>query len=460
MTGADFRVRAGTGIGRAADRNTARPDGAQPASRVTGAGRVFLFLQGPHGPFFHQLSRALAAAGARVMKVGFNQGDRAFWHDDATYMPYSGRPEDWPDTVRALMDREGVTDLVLYGDMRERHATAIAAARQRAITVHCFEEGYLRPYWVTYERGGVNGNSRLCRMSVAEMEAALAGRTVALPEAPARWGDLHHHAFYGALYHGHVLFRNRAYPHYRTHRDISVVQEFRLHLRRLLALPLHAAQRRAAQARLRRGGHVYHLALLQLGHDSSIRHHSDIGSMPDFVRLTVAAFARGAPAHHHLVFKAHPLEDGRHPLGRIARDAARDHGIAGRVHFIRGGKLAGLMNLARSVVTVNSTAAQQALWRGLPVKALGRAVYCKPEFVSDQPLAEFFAAPKRPDPQAYRIYRQYLLETSQVMGGFYSAASRRRLIRNVVDRVLAADDPYDALGRETAIAPQQLRAVG
>ena len=28
---------------------------------------------------------------------------------------------------------------------------AIALARARGITVHVFEEGYLRPYWVTYD---------------------------------------------------------------------------------------------------------------------------------------------------------------------------------------------------------------------------------------------------------------------------------------------------------------------
>mgnify|MGYP003138512366 FL=1 len=40
--------------------------------------RSFLFLQGPHGPFFHRLGQMLRAAGADVWRVGFNQGDSAF----------------------------------------------------------------------------------------------------------------------------------------------------------------------------------------------------------------------------------------------------------------------------------------------------------------------------------------------------------------------------------------------
>jgi len=433
--------------------------GTGPMGKVTGDGKVFLFLQGPHGPFFAQLAKVLGKAGAACFKVGFNQGDRVFWKDAHSYIPFSGTQADWPQALRAVLADKGVTDIVLYGDTRPLHAVAVEIAQELDLKLHCFEEGYLRPYWATYERGGVNGFSRLLELSVDQMRAQLQDRDLDLPDAPARWGDMRHHAFYGALYHWHILFRNGDYKNYATHRDISVLAEFRLHFRRLLALPLHAMQRRAASLRIRRDGYVYHLALLQLTHDASIQAHSPIKSMPEFIRLVIAGFAEGAPRHHHLVIKAHPLEDGRFALRRITMDTALEFGVADRVHFVRGGKLAGLMNFARSVVTVNSTAGQQALWRGLPLKAFGEAVYRKPEFVSEQPLPEFFADPWKPDARAYRDYRHYLLETSQVMGGFYAAKSRRRLIRGVVDMVLADADPYDSLQQANATPRQQLRVV-
>ncbi|MFQ5438258.1 MAG: capsule biosynthesis protein, partial [Paracoccaceae bacterium] len=380
--------------------------------KATGANRVFAFLQGPHGPFFRQLANALQISGARILKIGFNRGDQAFWGDKSSYHPYVGPLGDWGKEVRRIFRNQGITDIVLYGDTRHVNAQAVCAAREMDITVHCFEEGYLRPYWVTYERGGVNGFSRLVDLSVGEMRAELVHREMELPDAPARWGDMRQHAFYGALYHWFILFLNREYGNYRTHRDITVLQEFRLHFRRLLAIPWHAAQRRAATIRIRREGFVYHLALLQLSHDSSIRYHSSFHAMPEFIRMVIEGFAEGAPMHHHLVVKTHPLEDGRYPLRRITREAAQEFGVGERVHFVGGGKLAGLLNFARSVVTVNSTAAQQALWRGLPLKTFGASVYNKPEFVSEQPLADFFADPWKPDARAYRDYRHYLLETS------------------------------------------------
>jgi capsular polysaccharide export protein len=427
--------------------------------RHKGHNRSFLFLQGPHGPFFKALGRMVARAGAQVWRIGFNAGDSAFWPDRTTFVPFRGTSDDWPLFLRDFMAERGITDIVLYGDTRPIHAAAVALARKAGITVHVFEEGYLRPYWVTYERDGSNGNSRLMDMTIPEMRHALEHSDMDLPDTPAHWGDMRHHIFYGALYHFFVMALNRNYGNFRPHRAIPVVKEFQLYLRRLVLMPVLAAQRRLATRRIRLGGFPYHLVLLQLEHDASFQMHSPFTTMTEFLEICIRGFAEGAPGHHHLVFKAHPLEDGRVPVRREIARLAQAFGVADRVHFVRGGKLAGLLNHARTAVTVNSTAAQQVLWRGLPLKVFGDAVYAKPEFVSTQGLHEFFNAPSRPDSRAYRDYRHYLLETSQITGGFYSAQGRRQLLRQVVDLMLSSEDPYDALKSGNAAPRQQLSVV-
>ena len=421
--------------------------------------RRFLFLQGPHGPFFHRLAKMLGRAEAQVWRVGFNAGDRAFWFTPATYIPYRGAPEEWPDTFRALVAEKAITDIVLYGDTRPIHATAIEIAKDLGLTVHVFEEGYMRPYWVTYERGGSNGNSRLMDMSIAEMKRALELSDLDIPEPPAHWGDMRHHVFYGALYHWFVLFRNGDYRKFRRHRELPVWTETLLYTRRLLLMPVFALDRMLATYRIKYGGFPYHLALLQLDHDANFLNHSPFSSQAEFLELVVESFAEGAPRHHHLVFKAHPLENGRTPQRRIIRSLSRKFGVADRVHHVRGGKLAGLLDHARTAVTVNSTAAQQVLWRGIPLRVFGDAVYSKPEFVATEPLPRFFAEPARPDNRAYADYRRFLLETSQVPGGFYSARGRRQLLRQVVDMMLSDEDPYDALKSGRAAPRQSLRIV-
>lgn len=421
--------------------------------------RVFLFLQGPHGPFFYRLGQMLASSGASIWRVGFNRGDDVFWFSGETYLPFTDTLDHWADFFHQTVAQKDVTDVVLYGDTRKIHADAVEIATDLGLRIHVFEEGYLRPYWITYERNGSNGHSRLMSTSVEDMRAALAGLDLDLPDAPGVWGDMRQHIFYGALYHFFVLFRNQQYRNFRPHRALTVSREFRLYINRLLTLPFTAAERWIATRRIKHGGFPYHLCLLQLEHDASFQMHSPFDTMSQFLRLTIEEFANGAPRHHHLVFKAHPLEDGRVNLKREIRKLAREFGVSRRIHFVRGGKLAALLNTARSAVTVNSTAAQQVLWRGLPLKVFGEAVYNKPEFVSTQPLADFYTTPTRPDSRAYRDYRHYLLETSQIPGGYYSAKGRRQLLRQVVDMMLTQEDPYDALTAGTATPRQQLHLV-
>lgn len=427
--------------------------------KTTGKGKHFLFLQGPHGPFFDALAAMLRSAGAKTSRVGFNRGDQAFWSEHASFIPFLEKHDAWPRVLADILTRRKITDIVLYGDTRAIHAEAVKQAKAAGLRVHVFEEGYLRPYWVTYERGGSNGNSRLMDKTIAQMRQELDGLDLDLPDAPTRWGDMRHHVFYGALYHAFVMFANRRYANFRPHRALSVTQEFRLYFKRLLSLPFTALYRRIKTRRIRNGGYPYHLALLQLEHDSAFVNHSPFNSMAEFLDLCITGFAKGAPKHHHLVFKGHPLEIGKSSLRRTITRLAKTHGVAGRVHYVPGGKLAGIMNDARTAITVNSTAGQQALWRGLPTKVFGDAVYAKPDFVSTQPIETFYDAPTRPDSRAYRDFRHYLLETSQITGGFYSRKGRQQLLRQVADMVLAPRDPYDALKAGDATPRQQLRLV-
>ena len=83
---------------------------------------------------------------------------------------------------------------------------------------------------------------------------------------------------------------------------------------------------RQRKARILSSTPVRDLALLQLEHDSSFQQHSPFDTMTEFLRQVIEGFADGAPQHHHLVIKAHPLEDGRTPLRQSVRSLARAQG--------------------------------------------------------------------------------------------------------------------------------------
>jgi len=90
------------------------------------------------------------------------------------------------------------------------------------------------------------------------------------------------------------------------------------------------------------------------------------------------------------------------------------------------------------------------LWRGITSQGFGSAVYAKPEFVSNQPLTDFFAAASRPDNKALQGLSPVFARNLAGACGFTSARARTQLLRQVVDMMLAPEDPYDALELGTA----------
>ena len=80
--------------------------------------------------------------------------------------------------------------------------------------------------------------------------------------------------------------------------------------------------------------------------------------------------------------------------------------------------------------------------------------------VKDQKrAAAFFADPMPPDQAAYQSYRQFLLKTSQLPGGFYSHRGRRQLLRGVADMMLDANDPYQSVLSHKEAQTPQLKVV-
>ncbi|WP_171060522.1 capsule biosynthesis protein CapA [Poseidonocella sp. HB161398] len=395
--------------------------------------RRFLMLQGPHGPFFAELAAALRRAGAKAWRAGVNAGDEAEWRGPG-YHAVADAAE-----AAALADRLGATDLLLYGEARPFHAGMLAAARARGLGTHILEEGYLRPAWITYERRGSNGNSPAAAWPLAEMRA---GPEPALACPSAAWGALRHHAWHGAAYHLALAAGARRYPGHRPHRAEPLRREALRALGAAAFLPAAMAWRQAAQARAIRQA-PYDVLLMQLEHDSALGAAGDLADHAALLGRVMAGFAAAAPPGLRLVAKMHPLETRRLHLARLVRQSAAAAGIGDRVAALPGGRLAPLLDHARAVLTVTSTAGQQALWRGLPLFAFGRTVYSHPELLPERDLEAFLAAPRPPLPGAHARLSAFLLRSSQLSGSYYTAAGRARAIAALLPRLAAEADSYD-----------------
>ena len=394
--------------------------------------RCFLFLQGPHGRFFPRLGEELATQGHFVRRINLNGGDRATWPggDD-----YRGPERGWPRHVARYIARHHVTDLVVFGDGRPPHAAAFRQAQAVSVRVHVFEEGYLRPDWITLERDGVNGHSRRPRDPAWYLEHARALGPV--PEHPPVPSYATARGWAAFFYHAEVVLQRWRYPFHRSHRDRDPVWEGITFLRRFRRRPAEEARTAATLARL--GAAPYFLFPLQLNSDYQIRVHSRFGSVHAAIDHVLESFARAAPAATRLVVKEHPLDSGLNRWNEVVRARAAAFGVAGRVAFIEGGDLSWLVEASRGMVVVNSTSGTLALAAGKPVKALGDPVYAMSGLTDPQPLDAFWTAPEAGDPALFEAFRRVLVDRVLIHGAFLSDVGIELLLAESARRLVTRD---------------------
>lgn len=392
--------------------------------------QCFLFLQGPHGRFFTRLGEELTRRGHRVRRINLNGGDRATWPggDD-----YHGVERGWPRHVARYIARHSVTDLILFGDGRPAHAAAIEHARAAGVRVHVFEEGYIRPDWITLERHGVNGYSRLPRDPAWYL--CEARHLSPVPEHPAIPSFATGRGWAAFFYYAEVALQFWRFPFHRSHRDRNPVWEGATFLRRFRHRSEEQARSAAALARI--GTAPFFLFPLQLNSDYQIRVHSPFGTLNRAIDMVLESFARAAPRVAHLLIKEHPLDSGLNRWREVVVARAAAFGVADRVGFVEAGDLLALVAASQGMVVVNSTSGTLALAAGKPVKALGNPVYDMSGLTDQQPLDGFWVEPRPPDTAVYEAFRRVLVDRVLIHGAFLSDAGIELLLSECARRLIA-----------------------
>ncbi|MFG1392637.1 capsule biosynthesis protein [Xanthobacter agilis] len=419
-----------------------KASGIPPVHDTDARGRVVLMLQGAASQFHWGLGLALQARGARVIKVHLCAGEWVFWPGKA--ISYRGRRERWPHYVDDLMRTNGVTDLVLFGDCRDYHAQAILKARALGVRLHLFEEGYLRPHWITLEHHGVNDHSDFPRDPQLLLDEA--DRLGLPPKVHIYHDRFALRALWDVAWNANRLVGAVAYPHYRHHAVLHPVAEYAGWLRQFARQRKIAKRDEGELNALVESGAPYFVLPLQLDGDFQIRVHSDFRDMTEAAEAVFASFARAAPRDCRLMVKRHPfdvpLTDRR---GQIEAMAAR-HGFADRLTFVESGDIVPFISESEGTLVVNSTSATFALSHGVPLMVLGRATYKIPGLAFQGSLDEFWTMGEPPDPKLWWAYRRVLLERTQINGGFFSPEGIAAAVAGASDRIVATPAPAVASG--------------
>lgn len=393
--------------------------------------RRVLMLQGLMGPLFCRIGQGLLKAGHSVYKINFNGGDRLFWRLPGG-IDYRGTLEDWPAALAQILADKQITDVILFGDCRDHHMVATKVCRERGIPVHVFEEGYIRPDWVTFEQGGVNGHSSLPRDP--EWYRAEAAKLPPAPEHKQVPSSFRRRATEGLAYNLADVVTRWYYSNWNNHRPWHPLVEGMGWWRKLRRRKERDAQAERLLDRLEQSRQPYYLFPLQLDSDAQIRLHSPFAGIAEAMKVVLGSFAANAPADTRLVIKEHPLDNGVRDWEQIACDLAKRFGVADRIDYLPSGDIVPVAKRSLGMVTINSTSGTLGLSMGIPAVVLGTAIYDIPGITYQGGLDAFWSSPTAPDPETFAAFRRVLVDRCLIPGGFFSDTAIDVVVRHAIAR--------------------------
>jgi len=409
-----------------------------------------VFVAGPFGPFLSRLGVRLRQNGARATRIIFNGGELLDW--GPVHAQFFLRPaEQWRSWIHARLIALNATDLVVYGDGHPYCTSAVQETNRLGIRVHVLEQGYFRPHWVTLERDGVNGNSRLPKdPDFYRTNAQSLHRT-----PPIKVGQITPMAVVNITVHHLVQLASKPFfLNYRSPYECPPYQQCASHLFRYLTRKRSQRLHQIALMQIIESHGPIYLALLQRPGDSQLIRHSPFFSMAEYIECVIRSFAQHAPADARLIFKAHPLDHGIEKHEDHIRQIANDLGVGDRCAFIGAGHLASLLRLAEAVITVNSTAGLTAIEFGRPTVALGDAIYDMPGLTHQGGIDSIWTTPDPVDADLYRAFRLVVTGLTQVNGAYSTRRNIRLAVEGVARRLcglgaaMALDTPHLEVSRD------------
>lgn len=404
-------------------------------------------LQGPVGGFFGFLCSKLAASGYDVVKIQFNFADQLLQHAPGAKR-FRGDLAEWQRHLAQLCIEKRPQAILLFGDRRPVHIVACEVAEKYGIPAFSFEEGYLRPDFVTLEQGGNNARSPIVSQSLVLPPEETPRRIRHVGRAFERmaWG--------ATLYFVIKHFGSRFYPQYTHHRERPLVVETLRWMRNLRRKVLLSRKDDAlCRAMAKDHDRKFFVVALQVHDDLQAVHHGLGWTQERLISQSIASFARNAPRETRLLIRHHPMDRGHRSYAPLVAETAAAHGVADRVSLLFNGSGPLLLEHAAGFVTVNSTMALSAMFHHCPVYALGEAFYKIDGLVSPgvdaAGLDAFWTAPHPVDAALFGRFREYLLQNSQINGNYYLPGFYEGIFSAVSIRLA-----------EAGIVPQRERTAG
>ncbi len=374
-----------------------------------------LFLQGPMGNFFKKLDVLFSKKGAVTYKIGFNAGD-SFFSNHYNYAPYRGTTDKYSDFIKKFLLDKKIDKVFLFGDCRFYQRVSIKAAINLNIEVFVFEEGYIRPNYVTMEKYGVNDFSHISR------DPEFYKKVIVGDELKPK--DCQSNQFYivfsAVTYYLISNIFHFRYPNYKHHRDFSAIKEAFFGARSVMRKMIYSfTESKYLPLISTELSKKYFFVPLQTYTDFQILEHSGYRSIEKFIIEVLESFAQSL-SNERLIFKHHPVDRGRKNYKKFIMNQAELLNIEDKIIVLYDTHLPTLLRNAKGTVTINSTVGLSSLYHETPTITLGNAIYdIKGLTCKDARLSNFWHKQEKPDMTLLAQYRYFIIQNTQVNGSFY-----------------------------------------
>lgn len=398
------------------------PDGSETA----------LFLQGAPSPFWRELAEGFVSVGWSVEKIHLAPAEPIFWGLKGAES-FSGDVRQWRKYFSARLRKRPVSAVFLYADRQPYHRAAIAVCRRIGTPVYVIENGYLRPDWLTCERGGMGRYSEFPKSPDALRALAL---SMPDPDLDTRYShSFYQEAWREVLFHLTNGLTPKSFWQYDHDRYYHPLLDYFSFFRKTVKGTLFNFESNRICTDLLMNERRFYFCPLQMQADYAVRDNSDYRHIGEMIEEVVTSFAKYAPRKSLLVFKSHPYDNGVEAFSRRVRKIARKKGVGRRIRFIETGPFGSLAVACRGMVVINSTSGLHAIRALKPVIALGDAVYDIPGLTHQRGLDEFWKRPDRIDTLLLRDFVRVMAHKYQVKGSFFNPRGRKRAVRAIVQRV-------------------------
>jgi len=373
-----------------------------------------LLLQGPMGDFFKRLDNHLRKKGAITYRIGFNAGDWLFSNKD-NYFAYKDKREKWREFIKNFLSENEIDKIFLFGDCRFYQKIAIEEAKKANVETFVFEEGYVRPDFVTMEKWGVNNFSLIPRKPEFYLNLDKKGfKYKNIKPANPSYFKM---AWSASWYYIFAYLGKPFYPYYKHHRDLNPFKEAFFGIRNAYRKYKYKISEKEKLEKIIKT--KYFFVPLQTYNDFQLREHSKFHTIEEFIELVIKSFALNAPDDVRLVIKHHPMDRGRKDYKKLILNLGDKYNVKNRLEVIYDLHLPTLLAHTLGTITINSTVGLQALFHKSPVKVLGKAIYDIEGLTDQKYLSEFWKNPLKPDMILFEKFRQFLINNTQINGSFY-----------------------------------------